>query len=219
MINTKFSTFNKDKKKINSVFDKNSIAYITGQTGTGKSTVLLNILRHIQKEVDTFEEAYFFTGSKKDEILKNLGNDIIISSDPEFFYSLIDKMEAEQESPRRLIVIDDLASNPMFKLNTSKKFLNTVLNSRHNNLTLLITSQGYHQLNKQIRSQASLIFCFPCRNSKQEEDILNELPTPKEKLKKAMDIIKNRSDHDFLYLNIQKPTPRFFINFDEELKF
>ena len=218
MIESKFKVFSKEKK-IKSPFEKNSISFICGQTGTGKSTVLLNILKHIEKEIEDFEEVYYFTGSKKDKILNNLGEDITVSSDPEFFYSLLDKIEAENESPRRLLVIDDLASNPMFSINNSKKFLNFCLNHRHNNTTMLITSQGYHQLNKQIRSQASLIFCFPTRNEKQKEDILNELPTQKEKLKKAMDIVKNRSDHDFLYLNIQKPTPRFFINFDEEMKF
>ena len=218
MIESNFKVFSKEKK-IKSPFEKNSISFICGQTGTGKSTVLLNILKHIEKEIDDFQEAYYFTGSKKDKILNNLGNDITISSDPEFFYNLLTEIEAESESPRRLIIIDDLASNPMFNINNSKKFLNFCLNHRHNSVCLLLTCQGYHQLNKQIRSQASLIFCFPTRNEKQKEDILNELPTQKEKLRKAMDIVKNRSDHDFLYLNIQKPTPRFFINFDEEMKF
>jgi ABC-type dipeptide/oligopeptide/nickel transport system ATPase component len=217
MIESKFKIFQKEKK-IKSPFEKNSISYICGQTGTGKSSINLNILRHIQKEIDDIEEAYYFTGSKKDKMLLNLGPDIKISSDPERFNNLLTSIENEGESPRRLIVLDDLVANPMFNLN-SKKFLNFILNHRHNNVTILITSQGWKELNKQIRSQASLIFCFPSRNEKQAEDQRNELPVSKEKLKKAMELIQNRGDHDFLYINIQKPTAKFFVGFDEPILF
>jgi len=218
MIESKFKVFQKEKK-IKSPFDKNSISFVCGQTGTGKSTVLMNVLLHIQKEVDDFQEAYYFTGSKKDKMLQNLGEDITISSDPEQFNNLMTNIETENESPRRLIVLDDLIANPLFNLNNSKKFLNFILNHRHNNVTIVITAQGWKELNKQIRSQASLIFCFPSRNEKQAEDQRNELPVSKEKLKKAMEVIQNRGDHEFLYLNIQKPTARFFVGFNEPINF
>ena len=218
MIESKFKVFSKEKK-IKSPFEKNSVVYICGQTGTGKSTILMNILLHIQKNIDDIEQAYFITGSRKDKILKNLGEDTIISSDPDEFNNLMTTIETENSSPRRLIVLDDLISNPLFNLNNSKKFMNFVLNHRHNNVLLVLTSQGFMQLNKQIRSQASLLFCFPTRNEKQKQDILNEISVSKEKLRKSMDLIKQESDHAFLYLNLQKPTARFFKGFDEEIIF
>lgn len=215
MIDSKFVIFN--KKSDTDGFEKNALVYVCGQTGTGKSTILLNIMKHIQSKIRTFEEAYFFTGSKKDVILKNLGRDAKVSHDPEVFDQLMTDIFAEPKSPRRLIILDDLIADPMFRLNQSKKFLKFVLNHRHNNVTIVITSQGFQQLNKQIRSQASLLFCFPSRNELQAEDMEKQLPVSKEKLKQAMDIAKARGDHTFLYLNLQQAKPRFFIGFNEIL--
>ena len=219
MINTKFTIFDKDKSNNLSPFEKDTICFVVGPTGSGKSTVTLNLLKHIQKNIDDIEKAYYFTGSKKDQILKNLGTDMFISNDPEVFNNLMNEIELESFSPRRLIVLDDVISNPFFNLNTSKKFLNFVLNHRHNSVILAITGQGWNQLSKQIRGQISLIFCFVPRNEKQRADIADELPVSKEKLNKAMEIVKASGDHAFLYLNLQHSQPRFHIGFDKEIEF
>ncbi len=73
---------------------------------------------------------------------------------------------------RILLVFDDLAGNK--KLWNNQQFIKMLFNSRHYNLSLIITTQAYNQIPKPIRLNNSLLVLFEINNVKELENIYSE---------------------------------------------
>ena len=195
-----------------------NVMLFAGPTGSGKTSTALHILEAINEENDDLKEVHFVTGNKKDKLLKILGEDVNIMSDPAEVANLIAmiKLEGRGASPHRVIMIDDCAA--FKRMFNSEWFFDFVINHRHHNVQILMTCQGYHQINKQVRGQANLIFLYPTRNAKQRKDIIEEMPIDVVKMNSALNLIERGEKRSFLMINLQNAVfPKMFHNFNVPL--
>ena len=197
------------------VLNPPNVMLFCGPTGSGKTTTALHVLEEINNVNDDLDSVHFVTANRKDKLLKILGKDVEVISDTADLLNLIAEIKQEGESPHRVIVIDDCAA---FKsLFNSMQFFDFVLSHRHHNVQLLITSQGWNQIPKQIRSQATLLFIYPVRNIKQKKDLISELAVDSNKLNQGLALIERGSGKNFIMIQNRTGKPRLFHNFTQEL--
>lgn len=115
---------------------------------------------------------------------------------------------------RILIIFDDLVGSNLFsgKKNNPFKMLNT--NHRHYSTSILMVSQAYKEIPKtvffydsfKVRTQFSCVIVFEIANEREVDSIYEENPM---NLKRPqwdeMYLHATEGDHDFLFLNYQKP--------------
>jgi energy-coupling factor transporter ATP-binding protein EcfA2 len=205
-----------EPKKDKGPFSKPQIMFILGSTGQGKSTLALNILRILDEQAK-FQRAFWFCGNAgKDPTVKHLSQDFVVSSDPDLYKTLQSELISDNSKDRTLIVIDDLASNPVFNpTNPKDPNIQFVLSHRHHRVTLVYITHTWKQFNPKIRTQVSNIFAFPIRNESNKKAFLDELPVDKRKVATAMDIAESRNDHSFIWLNV--PSRDIHVNFQKFL--
>lgn len=138
---------------------------------------------------------------------------------------LIDKLKklgkTKHLADKILIIFDDLVGSTLFSDHRGNPFKKLNTNHRHYSISMLEVTQAYKELPKTVRTQLSALIVFEIPNDKEVEVIYEENPMH---LKKPQWIemyeYATKGDHDFLYLNYQKPRHmRAMRNFEEYLYF
>lgn len=145
-------------------------------------------------------ENCFFSEYTEEELVK-------IMDEQSKMIQLLQKFgQSKHLANRILIIFDDLVGSSLFgnQRNNPFKMLNT--NHRHYTASMLLVSQAYKELPKTVRTNLSCLIVFEIPNEKEIEVIYEENPVF---LKRDdwMELysIATSGDHDFLFINYQKP--------------
>lgn len=207
--------------------NNSSVQIISGRRGAGKSTLLLCLLQSKKAYRGRFDNVYLVsptaaTDAKFERLVGEL------QAEDKFFDKLdqptveeiFERIQSANDEGRRqkrpvkplhLLILDDCVCD--LPKSRSSVLDRIVIQSRHHNVSLIITSQKYNLLNRTLRANADLISFFPSLNSKEvasfQED-LNISPHVFYKLyNKATD-----SQNSFLHCNLLAFPPRFYRCFE-----
>lgn len=192
---------------------------ISGKKGTGKSTLLLNLLE-VKKKYGglkkRFKKIYMISPTagidpKFNKLTKELKNS-------ERFYDIPDNKtfseileDVKESDGDNLLILDDCADR--LPKSTDQSILNRlVILSRHFKLSIIITSQKYNKINPLIRSNADLISFFRTDNKREFKTLDEDINTDLEKLRKAYEFSTDRNN--FLHINMYTNPITFYKNFD-----
>ena len=217
-----------------------TIHIISGSKGTGKTTLVLNLLkRRSSPYYKQFDNIYLISPTagrdpKMDSLIDELKmddkfytelndenlNEImrrLVEFNEDFLKKVEEKREKkkkiDREQPRNLIILDDCIH--MLPSGQSKtKFNELITQSRHYKTCLMILTQKYNKCNTLIRSNADLITWFPNTNKKDFEALQNDLNINPDMLDS---LYKYATDtpNSFLHISFFGGKPTFFKKFDK----
>lgn len=200
---------------------------IVGQTGSGKSTTMANLLMALQKR-HKFDSALFVTSNNRDPILDAI--EMPITSSPSELSNYITTLKQAKEKTNHLLVLDDIQGSPDFNIFSNRsEFVNFMLSHRHygedkkkpdqNGTWVIATAQTLkNSFSTAIRNNISLWFLYYPNRAPAQVKAYEELAQDPVAMKRAMSIIKSDGKHSFLFLNkINPEEDRYFKGFDEEL--
>ncbi len=216
------------KKHNDNPFAKPQTIFVYGSKGSGKTTLVANILMLIEKAIDIEEDdAIFVTGNSRDPLLKALN--FPITDSPTDLDEFMLKVKNNKDTKKNfLIVLDDLQSHPSFKLMSSRSsvFTSFVLSSRHYNCYIIITAQSFNNsISNVLKGNINMFFLYNPK-TKKEADAIKELFDDGEKIDKALTLLKIKNSEDekkkdgkrsFLYINTNSTPFKYFLNFHDEL--
>lgn len=205
---------------------------ITGSIGSGKSSIiwsLLNPYRGFYKKY--FDYILIFNGSvDSNEIWSQAStdeNEICVSNkwDNEKFADWLYKLERDQarlrEEDKQLqrvcVVFDDAVTKGISNRHKINALDDAIQRCRHLNLTIIIASQCYRQLNRSMRALNTLAFIVTKVNFPDLLAIAEEhcgLISPKQFIEMFKKVSK-MDGHPFLLINYQRPFhERFWATFN-----
>lgn len=200
---------------------------LTGASGSGKSTFLLNLLNRLYKNKDTgksyFDDIYAVGPTVKfDDLYETLKlDDAHLIEEPTIEF--MDKVFNDQKqaikgkgidkAKKVLIIFEDIIGHKKFM--NSKQFLKAFVMSRHFNVSVMVCSQSYTKVPRPCRLQCTQIAFFPSKKSEMDL-ICDEYCPPKMKKKEFQEIVDHattpaeENDHPFLYIDMnERPKKRF----------
>lgn len=210
----------------------NSAVLFVGATGSGKSTVLVNML--IRKELlggKTFDRIFLISPTgKSDDVQKHLDlpeDDIIdnLREAPEVLEQIMDSQreliikDGAHKAPVYALVYDDVVGDR--DLMKHENFVKTFIACRHYNLTTFLCSQSYTAVPRRVRLQAMNIFYFKGSNS-EAELLAEEYAPPGMNKKDTLKMISFATGDKFNFLHINKRVPfeeRYRRNLDEIINY
>ena len=207
---------------------------ICSPKGGGKTTLLLNLLYKRHKKKNAFYRHYFdsiyvfsptFKLDKKLQKMKIPDSQIYEDQDDyeEIIQEIIQTQQEEieqlgkSEADHVLLIFDDLAGSKMFSHNRS--ILNRLaLNSRHYNISIILTTQQSNLINTAFRTNLSAMIIFgSCLNNKKELQRLRDEYLGRfndKQIKRILDYVFHDSPYNFLYLNFQSHGQLLHKNFN-----
>jgi hypothetical protein len=193
---------------------------ISGKKGTGKSTLLLNVL-DTKKKVGglkkRFDKIYMISPTaehdpKFKKLVVELKNSdrFFDTPDNKTFNGILESLQ-ENGDQNSLLILDDCADR--LPKSTDLSLLNRlVILSRHYKLCIIITSQKYNKVNPMIRTNADLISFCRTDNKKEFKTLDEDLNTDADKLKRAYDFSTDKNN--FLHVNMYTNPITMYKNFD-----
>jgi hypothetical protein len=207
----------------------------TGATGSGKTTMMVNLLTRRRFLKDYFDEMYLFSPNVEvEEEFKNIGKK---NKHTKIFYkehfhlgdvtSIFEEIKNRAKEygdvdrdklPRVLLFIDDFASDR--KVMGSKILKTIFFMSRKYSVSTWISTQYYRRVPPEIRTNAEYHVVFVQPNTESEK-IADEMSVGKFTKKKMLELMNRVADtpYSFLFIN-RKKTPndgRFNFTFKHRL--
>lgn len=179
--------------------------YIVGKSGSGKSTVMMNIVcRFHKKRFDriflvspsfaTLEDNPFKEHLPTDQLFDDLEDDVLDE--------ILERIKDSGE--KVLLILDDVQDK--IKGSIEKVVKRMINNRRHiagkdGNLSIIITSQVFNNLALSIRKSADVVIMFGSKNSAEIESVQKEYLSvvPKDTLAEIWDYVY-KTPHDFLLI-------------------
>ena len=199
--------------------DKNSVIFISGGQGTGKSTFISNLFkakgenRIYRKVFDTVmyatpEEVF---SSEQDHIFKDhprVYHDLSESTFDEIIKKAIDTKNDDGDS---CLVIDDFSEQ--LKLKKTEYMLRKLINKhRHMRLNIVISALNQKALAKSLRSLIDIVILFKPKSMVETDNFGEEVfGLSKADTKSLFDFVYD-SPYNFLMYNAR--TNKFYKNFD-----
>jgi len=103
----------------------------------------------------------------------------------------------------KLLIIDDNAADATIR---KPRFIKSFLRARHNNVSIIITSQMYRLIHKALRLNMSNSMFYNVMNDHELDLIAGEMATNKVSLETLKEEFKKLGSHEFLHHNISKNT-------------
>ena len=204
--------------------ENNFVWLISGAKGTGKSSLLLNMLRsYLRKHYNNI----FLVSptAKRDKKFKKLVDEL--EEDNKYYDALTEQNLAEimdrintyndgKDKPKNLLILDDVATD--LKSSNSKSLLNkTIITCRHMKTSVIILTQKYNKINPLIRSNADILSIFRTQNKKELNTIIDDLPVKPDEFEMVYDYATTPDDDNsnpFLHISLVGARTRYFKNFD-----
>ncbi len=219
-----------DQYEITKILNGNTTNLFIGRPQSGKSALLHSLFSNGKNHIGDkfriyrkrFENIFYFCPSQS---MASMGKNNIFDKlpdekkycdlDAETLEMVVDYIKSEPKEHKNCLIIDDMASH--LKDNNTQKILKELfMNKRHMSLTIIITSQTWFSVPKEIRRLFDNLWCF--KVSKNEmHNIMHEIVETKEKY--ADDIAKTifNEKYKFMFININ--TQRIFDGWNGELIF
>ena len=205
---------------IKQCFGTSNTTLISGGTGSGKTTWLIQMLKTIFKKVyhDIFlimPQNSLNSISEKDNVFKKYldPENIFHTYDVETLETIYDKVqENASDGYYSLLLIDDMGSS--LKNKAEAKLLQTMfLKNRHLRLTAFVLTQNFFQMPKLIREITNNAILFNT-NKSQNEKFFNEMMNVK---KDDFNTLMKRlpTTHDYILVSLKHK--KMYHNWDEIL--
>ena len=206
----------------------NSSVLFIGSSGSGKTTVLANLLtRKDMLGAGVFDRIFLISPTAySDDIQKYLKidpDDICdnLNDAPALLRDIMDtqrtaiEQEGAHKAPLFCIVFDDCVADT--DLLRAPEFIKTFIACRHYNLTTLLCSQSFKAIPRKCRLQAHNIIFFRSSGS-EVECIVEDRSPPNMNKKRAQRLVEfaTTEPYSFLHINMRCPyETRYRRNFDE----
>jgi hypothetical protein len=199
---------------------------ITGQKGSGKTSLLLNLLSTPKKEGGLMKEfdkiiMVSSTGrndSKLDELIEELdsGNAYYDEFSNDIQAEIMEKIDAfnaswkKKRKPHILVIYDDIIHTLPNNRKKGQHFNKFMTCNRHMNASIVILTQRMSELSPLVRSQADLICYFKSHNKKENEIFTETFGVPQEMLDFCC-----KDNHTFMTVSFMGKKPKYYCKFDE----
>lgn len=187
--------------------------YVVGQSGSGKSNFMLNLLTNDDMYKDYFDNIIVISATAM-----NLDKSYQVLGLPEANFFPCDEnvleriMEVQEKwvkehgkngAPKTLLIVDDFISYKKFC--NSPIFLKFGVMSRHWMISMMVLSQAYHRVPKSLRMQMSAIVYFKGTN-KEMEVLAEDVGAPNMTIREFKRLIAFATDgkYDFLFVDINR---------------
>jgi len=193
---------------------------ILARTGSGKSVLLSNLLRHPNFYFRKFDKVFMATSNidengeitdKAYDLIEFDEDNIYEDFDEVIFDDIKKKILTDEDwkDKNYLLVIDDLP----FSLRNNKvgKIL---LKHRHLNLSIIFTAQKVNIVSRLVRANMTNIAIFKSLNKDELEDLNKTIDIDKDEFRSLLEYA-TKDPYNFLFINVLKP--KFYKNFNEEL--
>ena len=202
---------------------------ICGMKGTGKSTVILNVLNNKKSPYYKFFDNIYFVSStgkrdhKFDKLIDELEEDNKYYSEcnDENLNEIITKIQeynddSDDKDIHNLLILDDCVHNLPSSTQRDSALNRIITQCRHLKLSVIITSQQFLKINPLIRNNTDMISFFKTYKVKEYEALENMLNISKEKLKIYYDFATKDGNNNFLHISLfGGKEPLFFRKFDK----
>jgi hypothetical protein len=206
---------------------------ISGKKGTGKSSLLLNLLKTPIKKggLKKYYDNIFLIsptskGDKKfSKLIKELDEDKKYYEDcnETTLNNIVDQIKEynddeeneDKDNIRHAIILDDCIADLPKAMEGS--ILNKIVSiSRHMRTTIILIVQKYIGVNNLIRRNADIISFFRTDNKKEFKSLADDVNTDEGKLRMMYDIaMSDNNPNDFLHINLLSTPVKYYKKFDE----
>jgi len=196
----------------------NFFALVSGKPGSGKSSLILNLLCKRGKIYNKkFDRIFLFSPSlatMKGNPFEDLPEDQKYDElNKEEIESVLEEIDGSGD--KVLFILDDVVNDLAKDMKLQRLMCKVLMNRRHlcgegGSVSVIITTQVYNKIPAPIRKTASHIFIYHTKNKKELETIFDELVLiPK---KDYYDLLKYtfQKKHDFLYIDVNKQFDKMF---------
>ena len=193
---------------IKQCFSKSNVTLINAGMGSGKTTLVLQLLKGVFK--GCFEDIFllmpensFESLNERDKIFlrKNLTDERIYHEfNEDVLTEIYEKLEENSsEKNNSLIILDDYGAD--LKKKANEIILNRIcLKNRHLRTSILMLTQNYFMLGKKIREVVNNVIMFNCGKSQTKKLFDEQFDLTENQFKELMTLIPTR--HDWLLLNL-----------------
>ena len=209
-----------EKFELMKFLNKANTTLFIGLQGSGKTSLLVNLLKNKELYYHCFSYTYVFMretsrASLDDKVFENLPEDQAMFFEELTYENLFKVYEQVKQNALEgefsLIVMDDVQAS--LRDNEVVKLLkNMVANQRHLRLVNFILLQNYYALNDQIRKIVNNVFLFKVDKIQLEQLHKDLFEIKKDDLDKIFDMVY-REKYNFLFYN--KDSRRLFFNWNE----
>lgn len=208
------------------VFSRRGYLYlILGQKGSGKSSVLANLMQTPAKEggfLKRYDKIYMVTPTR-DQKLESLISDLeemgtfydeFSDANIEEIVDDIKRFKAswkKKRKPEILLLLDDVLASLPSSRQKKGPFIRLIFNHRHLSTDIILLAQRYRDVPVSLRSQIDIISTFGLNNQTERKGFLEEFSVPEQIFKEVTD-----RPHNFLTVSMMRTgKPRLYDRFDE----
>jgi Cdc6-like AAA superfamily ATPase len=202
---------------------------MSGKKGSGKSNLILNVLKRKGSPYKKFYDNIFLispTAGKDDKFKKfiqelekegkyydTLDESIIdaVLAQVKKFNEEFDE-EEEGRKPENLLILDDCI-HLMPKSNTISNINQLFTTSRHNKLSVWVATQKYNKINPLIRANADLISFFRSDNRKEIATLIDDINVDKKLFEQIYEFCTDEPN-SFMHISLFGKI-KFFKKFDK----
>ena len=183
-----------------------NLVYISSPRGSGKSHLICQMLLNEELYFQKYDKVFIFSPSIYSPV--NESKFLLLGIPPKRIFTKWDEktlIKIDKEKMRHIdeqwcIIVDDFISRKDFKL--SEKALEIMVNGRHKNLSLWVTSQKNNLGNTTLRCNADQFITFELRSQNEMESIYKDNCIGGLNKKQFYKVLSEATKEKYSFLNI-----------------
>lgn len=199
----------KRHKKTKTQEEKEFRYYFVGDSGSGKTFLMLKILKMLRQQKKKARVILYSPTANKSDLVKKhdkLFDKIVEDVNDDLIKDGVEYLEG---APFKLMIFDDVGEHA-YMGNKKSELSQLVINARHEKIHMFFLVQKFTQLNRAVRRNWDVLFLFGTTDLKEIRDFREEILGHMDS-KAAKDIFKRswRKRHDFLRVAKDPPYHNF----------